>query len=245
MNAENTPQLTELRKALGPDVVIGLIDLRDVTIVADCRPGSSSPETDFADPNPRPPQNVFGVACGRVDQATLCAVLFRKRAALDQFWADNPKTRSGLVTRWPGVRVLWLRVTGIIPKNLNLGECTWCSRGVVPVGSPDLPMNRFIAQPGNVPVVDFRDLQWHGLGREAIQVELLEQEFGPRFRKTSKRTVLNLQFWSRFLVKQLNLSYDPAAEKFQARLRSPEATVCLTEGALIDSVGVWLQKLSR
>ena len=43
-----------------------------------------------------------------MDQATLCAVLFRKRAALDQFWADNPKTKSGLVTRWPGVRVLWL-----------------------------------------------------------------------------------------------------------------------------------------
>ena len=76
---------------------------------------------------------------------------------------------------------------------------------VVPVGSPDLPMDRFIAQPGNVPVVDFRDLQWDELEREAIEVELLEQEFGPRFRKTSKRTVLNLQFWAKFLVKQLNL----------------------------------------
>ena len=67
MNVENTTQLTELRKALGPDVVLGLIDLRDVTIVADCRTGSSSPETDFADQNPRPSQRVFGVACGRLD----------------------------------------------------------------------------------------------------------------------------------------------------------------------------------
>jgi len=46
-------------------------------------------------------------------------------------------------------------------------------------------------------------------------------------------------------VKQLNLSYDPAAGKFQARLGRPEATVCLTESALIDAVAVGLQKLSR
>ena len=62
-----------------------------------------------------PFSDIFGVACGRVDQATLCAVLFRKRAALDQFWADNPKTKSGLVTRWPGVSVLWLRSLFAVP----------------------------------------------------------------------------------------------------------------------------------
>jgi len=186
---ENTAVSAELRNYFGPDVVIGIVEIGNDAVVADCREGSSSADTDFADQNRRQFQAAFGVACGRLEQRTLCGVLFRKRAALQRFWADNPSTRRGLVTWWPGVLVLWIWVAGNVPRNMNFGTFSWCSVGVVPVGAPELPMNNFIAQASKVSVVDFKDLRWQELEQEAMDIELLEEEVGSRFlRSRSERS---------------------------------------------------------
>src|SRR5438094_182795 len=121
MHDDDTTGLVKLRNDLGPDVVIGLIDIGDDAVVRECRPGSSS-DTDFADQNRRQFRAVFGVACGRLEQTTLCAGLFSKRDALERFWAENPKTRAGLVTWWPGVMIVWLRVAGVVPRNVGFGK---------------------------------------------------------------------------------------------------------------------------
>lgn len=245
MGAETTIGLADLREALGPGVVLGFVDLRHAAIVAACRSGSSSPDTDFPDQNPRQSQVVFGVACGRLEQFTLCAVVYRKRDDLDRFWRENPNTRSGLVTRWPGVRVLWLRVAGVVPRNISFGTFSWCSEGVVPVGKPEASINDFIVQGGTAPVVDFGDLHWLEVEREVFDIELIEQEMGPKFCKTSKRTILNLPFWSRLFAKRFNLSFDPSVRKFQLWMGPADGAVCLSESGLVNTVLGCLQKLSR
>ncbi|HTE91437.1 MAG TPA: hypothetical protein VK639_20985, partial [Terriglobales bacterium] len=63
----------------------------------------------------------------------------------------------------------------------------------------DPPVSTVAMKNTRVPSESRTDLQWHELEQDAIEVELLEQELGPRIRKTSKRTVLNLQFWTKFL----------------------------------------------
>jgi len=74
MSDETTTGLAELWNSLGLDIVVGLIEIGNDAVVADCRPGSSLPETDFADQNTWQFQNVFGVACGPLKRATLCAI---------------------------------------------------------------------------------------------------------------------------------------------------------------------------
>src|SRR6185369_17956175 len=106
MKDQDTSHLSELIKALGADVIVGLIEISNAAVVADCRAGSRT-DTDFADQSQRQFLTVFGVACGPLEQATLCAILFRKRAALERFWRNNPKLRHCMVTRWPGTRILW------------------------------------------------------------------------------------------------------------------------------------------
>src|SRR5258708_5526890 len=116
MSDETTTGLAELWNSLGLDIVVGLIEIGNDAVVADCRPGLPLPETDFADQNTWQFQNVFGVACGPLKRATLCAILFRKRDALERFWAENPKLKEGLVTRWTGMMILWIRVAGVVPR---------------------------------------------------------------------------------------------------------------------------------
>jgi hypothetical protein len=70
-------------------------------------------------------------------------------------------------------------------------------------------MSEETAQPGEVPVVEFRELKWTAPEQEAIDIDLLEQDAGPRFQRASKRTVLNLHFWGRLLAKQLQFTYEP------------------------------------
>lgn len=245
MSEEITKRSHELASVLGLDVLSALFEVTDNTILADCRAGLSSPDTDFADQMPASLQSVYCVACGRRDQVTLCAILFRRAAALAHCQQSNPKLRTALVTQLPGVKILWLQVTGSVPRNNNLGVVTWCSKGMVPVGAPNVPIQSFIAAAGNVPLVDFRELKWPELEQDALDIDLLEQEVGPRFQKRSKQAVLNLDFWSRLLVKKFRLNYDPSAQKFQVRPGPGEPAVCLSESGLIDAVLRCLEKLSR
>jgi len=103
----------------------------------------------------------------------------------------------------------------------------------------------FIVQAGTAPVVDFGDLHWHELEREVIDIELMEQEMGPKFRKTSKRTILNLRFWSQLFARRFKVSFDPSVRKFQVRMGPAGGAVCLSESALINAIFGCLQKLSR
>ena len=92
------------------------------------------------------------------------------------------------MTRWPGIQVLWLRVNGRPPSTTGFGAFTWCSEGIVPVGVPELPIGHFVVQAGTMAVVDFQDVRWEPLERDAFEMVLLEDEVGRRFRKTSKGT---------------------------------------------------------
>ena len=78
-----------------------------------------------------------------------------------------------------------------------------------------------------------------------IEIDLLEQELGPRFHKTSRRRVLNLAFWSGLLERQFKPSHDPSLEKFQLRMANTQVTVWLSESAMVDAVFRWLEKLSH
>jgi hypothetical protein len=242
LSAEALTRLKEYGTSLGLDLYVVNIDSESVS--SDCRVGSST-DTDVSSQGQEQFRTIIGALCGCLERGRICVLIFRKRAALDKFRKSNPKVSGTLITWWPRIVLLWLRVNGNVPPNMNLVQFSWCSEGVVPIGVPELPVGHFISQAGAIAVVDFQELHWEELPREAIEVELLQQKVGARYLRTSRATVLNVRFWSQYLAKKFNLNYDLSTRKFQLKMIDPQGTVSLSEAEMVNAVFDCLQDIAR
>jgi hypothetical protein len=236
------PLIAELSERTTLDVSV--VPIEHDSIVLACRAGPSV-ETDFRGASREQFHTVFAARCGITEQRRISALVYRRRLAVEKFLQNNPKLRTTLITRWPGIQVLWLEAKGQVPSNIGFGDFAWYSEGLIPVGVPERPPDHFIVQSGRVAVIDFEDLHWERLEKEGFEVALLEDQVGRRYRQTSKGRFLNVRFWSRYLAQKFNMSYEPGTSKFALRRIDPPSVVFLSESQMIEALFDCLETISR
>ncbi len=207
--------LRGLEPLYAPYVNVTPVHLNHPDIVPEFRSGSGK-DTDLGDVPKPTADRAFGVELGGIHGgARLCALVFTQFARLQAFYQSNPGLLGTLVSKWPGVAVIWLRASGRLPVNFNADCVRWCSQGIVLVGSLNQPVETYILQQGEIKSVEFSQLVWTEQQQAEVERVLLEMEVGPPFRTVARgRRVLNLAFWARYFTDMMRIAYDPDRKLF-------------------------------
>ncbi len=232
-----------LRQVFGSSASLGWAEVGHPSIVADCQPGFAA-DTDYAMPMPGPDEKVFGVWCGLAGEVRRSAILIRKQAAFERFLTANPGLKESVISvTSPGALVVWLNVTGRdIPPYVNLGELSWCSQGIIPLGTPNAPVQQVFLKRGTIPTLPFESLQWTEQERRLIGMEILATELGPPVRQIGKKRQLNPFFWARYLKENLGIvGFDTRLRTFQVAAPGSNHPARLPEGEMIELVAKGLQ----
>lgn len=208
--------LSSLQAMFSPVAVVAPVSLKHPRIVPDFRLGSDQ-DTNLAD-IPKPATDyVFAVNLDVTPDGTrLCAVVFRKWSRLAAFYNANPVLAATLISTWRGAAAIWMRVTGQVPREFTADGVRWNIGGIIPIGCPKQPAETFISQPGEINLVEFRQLVWNEQQQAEVDRLLLEAEVGPPFRVVARgRRTLNLGFWAKYFTGIMPIAYDPGSDVFE------------------------------
>jgi hypothetical protein len=208
--------LSSLQAMFSSVAVVVPVSLKHPRLVADFRPGSGK-ETDLADV-PKPALDwAFAVDLDVTPDGTrLCAVVFRKWSRLAAFYNANPVLAATLISTWRGAAAIWMRATGRIPGDFTADNAHWCATGMVPVACPKRGPETFLAQPGEIGLIEFSQLVWNERQQAEVERALLEAEVGPPFRVVARgRRTLNLAFWARYFTDMMPIAYEPGSDVFE------------------------------
>lgn len=198
-----------LQKLFGEFGTVAATGLSVKGIVEEFRPGVVK-STDLAG-LPRPSLDwAFAVEAGVVSgESQLCAIVFTHFSRMEAFYNLNPHLHGTLVTCWHGAATIWLRATGRLPVNFHADGTRWCSRGIIFVGCPDQPIEKFLSLLGEIKVVDFSHLVWSEVQQAEIDQCFLEAEVGPPFTVGARgRRKLSIAFWAKWIMSQFTFTYD-------------------------------------
>lgn len=215
LDARAEAVLSHLQTLFGKQV-IGTAYLKDPAIIAECRPGAVTKDSDLtAFPSPQADW-VFGVTCGPAQGSTTCAAVFTRRGQVEQFLRSNQFLRDTLITHWRGAGAVWLRTNGRVLPSFAVDGVHWCSGGeIVPVGCPRSAADAFVSQVGEIKLVEIENLAWTDQQQPAVQQLIIEMESGPPIRTGVRgRRHLNPAFWARFYAEAMQISYDPDRNLF-------------------------------
>jgi hypothetical protein len=150
--------LEELQNCFGAEAWIVIVPPDDPLIIRDCRPGWPK-QSDFRK-QPRPSFPLIRtVECGRMGETTLCGVEFTSRSEYNWFGTNNPIAMKTRMTQWFDCVVMWFKVKGKVPRNLDLPGCSFWSSGRIPVGLPGKPLQYFTVSAGEIQVIEFNQLR--------------------------------------------------------------------------------------
>jgi len=212
-NSECANAAYDLR-LLFADHVLCDVSANDSRFASELLP-SANVGTDFASAWPTGSSQLLGVECRDIGGRHLVAVLFRKQQAFSDFLQNNPGLRDGLTTKWPSVVILWLRIEGHVPRNLNAGPLTWFSQGIIPIAVHEQLLNAFVVQKGPIPLIQFGAIVWDAKTKKGFQADEIAQMFGAPFLPNRRRTsVFNELFCSEILLQQLKVTYDSNQQCF-------------------------------
>jgi len=207
---------------------------------------SAKVETDFPSAWPDGPFQLLGVECGKVGSRHLVALLFRKRPAWAEFLRSNPGLRAGLITAWPSVVILWLKIEGHVPRNLNAGSLTWFSQGIIPVAVQGKLLKEYVVQKGPIPAIQFGAIVWDANTTDGFGADEIAQIFGAPFLPNRPRKfVFNELFCSELFIRKLEVLYDSSKEGFQRFDPAVGAWVQLSREKLTQLVANGLVQICR
>jgi len=207
---------------------------------------SANVETEFPSAWPDGPFQLLGVECGKVGSRHLVALLFRKSQAWAEFLRSNPRLRDGLITAWPSAVILWLRIEGHVPRNLNAGPLTWFSQGIIPVAVQGKLLNEYVVQKGPIPAIQFSDIAWEAKTKDGFGADEIAQIFGPPFLpKRPRKFVFNELFCSEMFLRKLEVLYDSSKQSFQRFDNAVGEWVQLSREKLTQLVANGLVQISR
>ncbi len=216
---EGTPALQAIRRRLGSEVPVTILNAYDKCIPAGLR---GILVNDVREPWAR---EVIAVALGE-GSGDLAVVACRWAKDLAWFRQHNPAFQNCLITLWNGWALLWLR-SDARPKNLVVREgWMWLTRGAIPVSWPG--QSQALIHTDEEPVqVCFAKLQWPPVLSGAFRVSRLAEKYGPCFRQRRGRKVLNDSFWANWLVETSGICYHPKLREFRTRTDNSTETVGL------------------
>src|SRR5260370_395937 len=162
--------------------------------------------------------------CGRTDHligirlgpefGNLAVVASRSAEQVSAFRQANPALQKGLVTRWNGWYLVWLK-TETRANNLAADDWLWLRQGIIPLngllGEQD---DSQIAADSELPEIPFAEISWPGVLVEGFRVQRLKKEHGPPFRQNGRRRTLNEFFLVYWLTDPLTPTYNPKLEVF-------------------------------
>jgi len=175
----------------------------------------------------------------------LAVVASRSAEQVSAFRQANPALQKGLVTRWNGWHLVWLK-TETRANNLAADDWLWLRQGIIPLngllGKQD---DSQIAADSELPEIPFTEISWPGVLVEGFRVQRLKKEHGPPFRQNGRRRTLNEFFWGYWLSERLGVTYDPKLGVFSRASEPGGKLESLTTAALIHLVHEALQQAAE
>jgi len=200
--------LRELQTVFGEDRVLENVDVKDPQVPAGLvvteEIGSETMDS-----------GLLAVKCGPHAKGHLVAVVIPKIANAETFRVKNPQLYS-IATGWGHSIVIWLRLEGSVPRNLNAGSVVWISEGLMPVSTHEATVITFLQPGARIPLARFDEIQWETEVAQAFVADETQQSHGSPFLPVRPREfVLNPDFLAELLLKQLDLVYDGTQESFR------------------------------
>jgi hypothetical protein len=242
--AQSAGRDDDLRRLFG-DHAVREISVNDPRFASELLPGANL-DTDFGSEWPSGSSQLLGVECGRVGSRHLAAVLFRKSEAFAGFLRDNPGLRDCLITSWPSVVILWLRIEGHAPRNFNAGPLTWFSEGLVPLAGRERPWEKSLVQRGPIPVVRFGAIEWNARTKDGFAADEIAELFGdPFLPKEKRKTVFNELYCAQMILQKFKVVYDSGEGGFRRFDPATGNWVCLSRERMTRVVTNALVLFSR
>jgi hypothetical protein len=192
-----------------------------------------------------PDWNLLGIQCGSTQHSHLVAVLFRCKEAMQEFVNQNPALNQ-VITEVSSLPVVWLRIQGYVPRNLDAGSLVWFSEGVIPVGLDGRPLVRPLEPGTSIPVAQFREVKWSKETANVFEIDEIAQVCGEPFYPTRPRKYdCNDLFFSQTLLRRLNLIYDLNQEAFRHFIAESGRWVRISEKELRRMVANRLIQLAK
>lgn len=189
-------------------------------------------------------QQALLIGCGASSKG-LCAIVFDRQEAFEEFTAANPAAKKTLVTRGlSGQLVFWFRCADWVPPDTTTPSLTWCSDGLVPVAWADEKLEVRVVR--NLPVAQaqFAHFYWDSQSDRAFWIARQIALHGPVVRQVGPRKrILNDNIVCRVFAKDADIVYDTAAQQFLRKSPSGESEQ-FAEGDLLDLFAAWLNRLA-